>query len=779
MLARFAPDSLSFTDAVNGAGPRDDLDVVDPLILPVSFPLDVHFDPAPQGVVVSAAVAPSGGPFRVRDLMIFDVGLVTITDPDLGKRVRVKALTFAGSTEGPGSIQVAAGQVLVVRVAYEAGGTPGTTNAELLITAPGSDPVRVRLSLTTFVRAQVETTISAAGFSISPGETTTLEVTVRWVSGPAADVGFEKSPIFIDAQVTMQPAAVHVEPGETRTVTLLFQADPDAKLGTFDLAVQQFTPNGLPSFLLQVTIAAPVSVMCLTQHYDNRRTGANLQETILDPSNVNAQRFGKLFELPVDGQIYAQPLYVPHLLIAGQRHNVLYIATMRNNVYAFDADVPSRPLWQVSLGPFVPLPDQNVGGLNYQDIHDAVGIVSTPVISLDLRAIYVLAATKEGEVYTHRLHALDITTGHELFNGPRHVSATVRGSGSGNTQGFISFTSQLQNQRPGLLLSNGCVFAAFASYGDHGDYHGWVFGFKADTLDPLPGVFNTTPDGSRGGIWQAGQGPAADEQGNIYFMTGNGTFADGARPMLGDSIVKLRPDLTLADWFSPFDTQNLNLDDNDLGSGGVLLIPNTNLLVGGGKMGKLYLLDRANLGHFNAAGDSQIVQSWQATGLPKNGILPPPAPQGPHHIHGSPVVWDPANRSTTIYVWGEADWMRAFGLTSAGRFDTSPRDMTTMTTPANSMPGAMLSLSAALNIPGTGIVWASHPLRDDANHVVVDGLIRAFDALNLENELWNSEQVPGRDRLGKIAKFTTPTIVNGKVYVATFSNKVVVYGLLS
>ena len=777
MLANFLPPSLSFRAAINSTGPVEDLDLANPIIFPASFPQDVHFDPAPQTTLVSAAVEPATGPFRVRDLIIFDVGLVTIHDPDVGRPVRVKALTFAGSHDGSGSIQIAAGQVLLARVAYDAGAVPATQTGQLIITAADSNAAKIPLSLTTFVPNQsvVQTAVSNTAFSITAGKTASLGITVRWVSGPAADVRFEKAAIFLDAQVSMQPTAVHVEPGETRNATLLFRAEPDAKLGTFDLAVQQFAPNRLPFLDLRVTImAAPtVSATCLTHHYDNQRTGTNLMETTLTTSNVNAQRFGKLFEREVDGQIYGQPLYVPDVLVAGQRRNVLYVATMRNNVYAFDADEASAsaPLWHVSLGPFVKLPDENIGGPDYHDIADAVGVVSTPVISLRDNAIYVLALTKEGSTYTHRLHALDIRDGRELFNGPRIVAASVRGSGAGSDQGVISFTSSLQNQRPGLLLSNECVFAAFASYGDHGPYHGWVFGFKADTLDPLPNAFNTTPDGAAGGIWQAGQGPAADAEGNIYFMTGNGTFSNGARPMLGDSAVKLRPDLSLGDWFSPFNTDALNGADNDLGSGGLLLIPNTNLLVGGGKEGKLYVLDKGNLGHFNAAGDTQIVQSWQAAGLPKNGVAPPAPPQGLHHIHGSPIIWDAPNRGATIYVWAEADWMRAFTFRS-GRFDTAPADMTTMTTPALSMPGAMLSLSADGSRSGTGIIWALHPIHDDANKGVVDGLVRAIDASNLQNELWNSEQRPTRDRLGKLAKFTPPTVVNGKVYVATFSNKV-------
>lgn len=801
----------------------------------------------------------------------------------------------------------------------------------------------------------------------------------------------------------------------------------------------------------------------LTQHNDNRRTGANLAETRLTTLNVNPQRFGKLFERTVDGYVYAQPLYLSNVAVQGQgTRNVVYVATMHNTVFAFDADDPaaSAALWSRSLGPPVPLPDNKVGGQGYRDIAVEVGIVSTPVISAQRNALYVVALTKENNVYRHRLHALDVRSGAELFGGPRMISAGVPGAGSGSANGNVQFTSYLQNQRPALLLAGGVVYAAFASYGDNGPYHGWVLGFNADTLQPLANVFNTTADGEQGGIWQAGQGPAADEANNLYFMTGNGTFAethiggkvtlpetavgapavinvndqtlalawtgtdpqhrlnvqssadgrsftgkvtlneasvdgpgfafgsgrafiawagtdsdhklnvmsspdcrnfsnkvtlgeasnfgpalafgngqlfiawtgkdansslnvmssadgvhfgnkvtlsessatspglafaggqlyllwrgtdparslnvmefnsrskvtlgdasdfhpalaglggfklvwtgrdqsqslnlltgpgthnlgdkqtygdaasaspslvayqgqlvicwtgtDGehhlnvarvvASPLLGDSFVKLAPDLTLADWFSPFNTQELNAHDTDLGSGGPLLIPNTQLLVGGGKEGKLYLLDRNKLGHFCStctapAGDTQIVQWFQATGLPNQGTPPPPpAPfsGGFHHIHGSPVYWDSPNRGPIIYVWGEADWLRAFTFDGA-RFNPFPADISSVTTPGGSMPGAMLSLSANGNNPGTGIIWASHPTSQNANQQVVDGTIRAIDAMNLGSELWNSDMNHARDGLGKISKFSPPTVADGKVYVATFSNKLVVYGPL-
>jgi hypothetical protein len=255
-------------------------------------------------------------------------------------------------------------------------------------------------------------------------------------------------------------------------------------------------------------------VTVLTQHYDNARTGAYLQETALSPATVNRNRFGHLFDLPVDGEVYAQPLFAPQVTFGQSVHNALYVATMHNRVYAFDADTGGGPLWTAVLGPFIPLPDPGIGPGGYRDISHAVGVLSTPVISTANHTIYVLAATKEGGGYFHRLHALDLSTGAEKFGGP----VTVQGGG---------FVSNLQNQRPGLLLAGTTVYAAFASYGDRQPYHGYVFGFDANTLQPR-GVFNSTPTGIMGGIWMGGQGPAADAAGNVYVMTGNGTFASTA-----------------------------------------------------------------------------------------------------------------------------------------------------------------------------------------------------------------------------------------------------------
>jgi hypothetical protein len=279
------------------------------------------------------------------------------------------------------------------------------------------------------------------------------------------------------------------------------------------------------------------SVEVLTQHNDNARTGANLTETALTPDTVAASgRFGKLFELPVEGNVYAQPLCVPNVAFPGVgQRNAVYVATMHNVVYAFDADAApaSGPLWQKNLGPFVALPDAGIGPQPapgkpppYKEIADAVGIVSTPVISVEQNVIHMVALTKEGTEYRHRLHALDLADGSEKLGGPVVIQGSVPGPGPGWAGGQIAFTSNLQNQRPGLLLSQGTLYVAFASHGDAGPYRGWVFGFDARTLQRRPRIYDTARFGQRAGIWMAGQGPAGDQAGAVYCLTGNGTFAE-------------------------------------------------------------------------------------------------------------------------------------------------------------------------------------------------------------------------------------------------------------
>ena len=517
----------------------------------------------------------------------------------------------------------------------------------------------------------------------------------------------------------------------------------------------------------QDSAVGPASV--LTQHNDNARTGANLRETTLTTANVKPDTFGKLFTRTVDGYLYAQPLYVPNLPVPGQGiHNVVLLATAHDSVYCFDADDPkaAEPLWQVSLG--TPVPAAEVYDPNdprgWTDMLVDIGITSTPVIALASHTIYVETKTKEGSTYVQRLHALDIATGKERTGSPVVIQAKVKGSGDGGDGSTVTFNPVKQLQRPGLLLSNGVVYLAFGSHADNPPFHGWILGYDAQTLRQVS-VFNTAPDGSDAAIWQAGMGMASDGAGNVYAMTGNGTFtANTGGKDYGDTMLKLRPTvhgLVVADYFTPHDQDALSAADQDLGGSGPMLIPNSNLIVGGGKNAFLYVVRRDRMGKFNPDSDHQISQSFHLDGAA--------------NIHGSPVYWN-SPHGPLIYVMAENDHLKAFRMIQ-NTFRTTPDSQSDVAAP-DGMPGGFLSVSADGGTPGTGIVWACHPFDDNANHRTVPGVLRAYDAQDLTHELWDSKQNADRDDLGMFAKFCAPTVANGKVYAPTFSNELQVYGLL-
>ena len=502
------------------------------------------------------------------------------------------------------------------------------------------------------------------------------------------------------------------------------------------------------------------SVSVLTQHNDSGRTGANLAETVLNTSNTNVAHFGKLFSRSVDGYIYAQPLYVPGLDIPGKgTHNVVYAATEHNSVYAYDADDPNAeaPLWQVNLGTSVPTSDISP---DYSDLKPEIGITSTPVIDLGSNTIYVVAKTKDlaDLTYHQTLHALDIATGSEMPGSPVEIAASVSGSGAGSTNGTVTFDPLLQLNRPGLLLMNGVVYVAFGSHGDIGDYHGWVFGYSASSLQ-MVSVFNTTPDAWRGSVWQAGSGLATDGS-SIYLATANGTFDfdQGGRDC-GDSVLKLSPvgGLSVADWFTPSNQAVLNAIDADLGSGGPLLIPGTSLLALCGKDGYLRLVDTNGMGNFDPATDHDV-QEFQAVST---------------QFFGSPVYWEGESTGTSrIYLWASGDFLKALSF-DGGLFDPTPVSQSSMEAASGFVA---MSLSADDDQPSSGIVWACAP--SASSGAQTSGILRAFDAGNVAIELWNSQQNQARDDIGNYAKFCPPTIANGKVYVASFSGQLHVFGLL-
>jgi hypothetical protein len=392
-------------------------------------------------------------------------------------------------------------------------------------------------------------------------------------------------------------------------------------------------PAAVAALLLAVfSLNGQVNV--LTYHNDLSRTGQNLSETILTPSSVRAGEFGQLFSVPVDGQVYGQPLYMWGLKVAGVMHNVVFAVTEHDSVYAVDADgnrgTNAAPLWRTSfINPAAGVTSVPADNLQCTVIAPEVGITSTPVIDPDTGTLYVVAMTLEnfGQKYVHRLHALNVATGTERPGSPVEIQASAPGSGDGNT--IVRFQPWLYKERAGLLLLNGVVYTTWSSHCDSGGYHGWVIGYDAKTLQRAA-AYTSTPNWESGSIWQSGAAPAADADGNIYMVTGNGTFdADRGGADLGDSVIRLATSngLSVADYFTPFNAELLDRQDLDLGSSGALLLPDSagtpehpHLLVTGGKEGRIYVIDRDRMGHFVAGSDKQIVQSLPAAVGPLFGI---------------------------------------------------------------------------------------------------------------------------------------------------------------
>ena len=527
--------------------------------------------------------------------------------------------------------------------------------------------------------------------------------------------------------------------------------------------------------LLSSSIAAMAQVNVYTRSYDNSRTGANLQETILTPANVNSTNFGKLFTVHTDGEIFAQPLYVSNLAIAGGTHNVVFVASMLNTVYALDAD-NGTVLWTRNFG--TPITPQNVE--NDQNISWAtgIGILSTPVIDPATNIMYAVSGNQFQNngttTYAYHLNAIEIETGLPVHGSPMNITATYS-TADLNTP--LVFNPKKQNQRTGLALANGNVYVAFASHEDQQPYQGWVMAYSASTLAQTA-VYADTTIGVEGGIWNAGQAPVIDESGNLYLSTGNGSFGKTPNGLVqtGNSFIKLSPTLELVDYFTPFNSATLNSGDMDLGSSGLLLLPNTSYLLGGGKQGVLYLVNTNGMGQFNSSSDN-VRQEFQAI-----------FGKGTSHIHGTPVYFDSDVHGPTTFVWGENDVLRGFVFNpTTGLVNTAPFATSTMTAPVTNNDGAMPGGFATISANGNsnGIVWASTPYNGDAVHQVVQGVLYAFNADTLKL-LWSDKTNDARDEIGRFSKYCPPMVANGKVYVPNFgplgttdgSGSLVVYGLL-
>lgn len=502
----------------------------------------------------------------------------------------------------------------------------------------------------------------------------------------------------------------------------------------------------------------PSSTDVITYHYDNQRTGQDLNETALTPSNVNSTKFGKLGEFAVDGKVDAQPLYLSNVNTPSQgKKNVLYLATEHDSVYAFDADSAgaSAPIWKVSLLATGESPSDDHGCFQ---VTPEIGVTSTPVIDRSRGAIYLIAVSKNSSgQYFQRIHALDLTTGQELLGGPKTITATYPGTGAGSSGGNTVFNPGQYLERPGLLEVNGIIVTTWGSHCDQTPYTSWVIAFNASTLAETS-VLNLVPNGSDGGIWMSGAAPAADATGSIYFIIGNGTFdtaLDGSGFPLnhdcGNCFVKVSSSapLSLLDYFTPSSTVAQSNADTDFGSGGPLLLPDVkdasgatrHLAVGAGKDANIYLVDRDNMGKFNAA-QNQIYQ--QISGQLAGAVFSKPS-----YFNG------------TVYFGAVGDALKAFPVTSA-KLAATPSSRSTH---VFSYPGASPTISA--NGATNGIVWAVE--NNGAS-------LHAFDAANLGNVLYDSSTTGGRDSFAG-NKFITPVVANGKVYVGT-PNSVAVFGLL-
>jgi Ricin-type beta-trefoil lectin domain len=508
--------------------------------------------------------------------------------------------------------------------------------------------------------------------------------------------------------------------------------------------------------------AQKAGVSVVTNRYDNQRSGSNAQESVLTATAVKSGKFGLSFSRTVDGSQYAQPLYLSGLKLSdGTTHNVVFAATMHNSVYAFDADgSTTSPIWSKNLGPSGP-----TNGFGCTDTIGEVGITSTPVIDPVAGILYAVAKGVENGGWVQRLHALDVKTGQERPGSPLVISASVNGTGAGTSGGKVTFNAQMELDRSGLLLDHGTIYMAFASHCDKGPYHGWVLGYTyTNNALAQSKVFNISPNGSAGGIWQAGVGLSSDADG-LYFAAGNGSTNPSSTPLdLSESVVRLSlSDFSIKDYWVPKAYSSLNAADADLSSGAILM-PHDRVLTGS-KDGQLYVLNRTNFGKYNAGAD-QILQT-----LPTPGKVA--GQRG--HLHGGPVYYQVPGGAEWVYLWPEEGPLIGYKMDPTTHLLQTPETRSNIYVPGH--PGGILTLSSN-GTAGSGVLWASIP-QQDAWHQTEPGTLYAVDASDITKLLWSSEQNAARDAVGNFAKFTPPTVADGHVFLATFSNALRVYGILN
>ena len=675
-----------------------------------------------QGTVTLSGPAPTGG------------ATVTLTSSN------------TAAAQVPASVVVAAG-ASTATFTITTSAVSSSTSSTISASFGGTKPTA---TLTIAHAAPTVASVTLNPASVLGGSTSQGTVTL---SGPALSGGATVTLTSSNTAAAQVPASV-VVPAAASSATFTITTSVVTS-STSSVISASYSSSTQTATLAVAQVASSSAV--LTYHNDNLRTGQDVHETILTTTNVNSSTFGKLFSLPVDGPIFAQPLYMPGVAVGTQIHNLVFVATEHNSVYAWDADTASStPVWHASFinpaGGVTAIPCAEAAGNDCSTITPEFGITSTPVIDSSTGTLYVVASTKEvsGSTtsYVFRLHALSVTTGQEKFGGPVVLQAK---------SGSVTFVPIQHLQRPGLLLVNGVVYIGFGSHGDTSPWYGWLLGYNASTLAQVL-AFNASPNAGESGIWQSGAGPASDASGNIYFNTGNGGFDVNTGGIdYGDSIVKLNSSGTVLDYFTPYNQATLDATDADVGSSGLVLLPDqtgtyAHVLVGASKQGVIYSVNRDGMGKYNG-GSNKNIQSL--AGLSSYGLF------------GSPAYW---NGNVYFAAWN--DYLRAFQVSNGTLALTSHSSVTL------AFPGATPSVSS--NGTSNGIVWIIQ--ENVPNDTVINNpptaVLRAYDATNLATELYDSTQATGnRDAAGGAVKFAVPTVANGKVYVGN-SNQVTVYGLL-
>jgi hypothetical protein len=673
---------------------------------------------------------------------------VTITGTNFGATQGTSTVTFNGTAATPTSWS---GTSIVVPV------PGGATTGSVVVKVNGVASNGVTFTVTTTGLITVTLSLKRAGLALTQG------LSVIATTNDGAGVSWTESGGSFSSGSSLTGVAVtYTAPATAGTYTIT--------------ATSVSNPAVSASATVYVTDLSGV----YTYHNDASRDGVNSQEYALTTSTVAPSTFGKLFTCPVDGAIYAQPLWVANLTVDGVKHNVVFAATEHESLYAFDADAsPCLQLWHASLidgshggttsngtstgtplessVPAGPYGTNYLVGTGSGLLQPEVGVTGTPVIDPSTNTLYVSAQSVNlsGPTFYQRLHAVDLFTGNEKFGGPANItgsSVTYPGTGDGGTT--VSFNARQQNQRPGLTLVNGVVYIAWASHEDNPPYYGWVVGYNASTL-ALAYVLNVSPNVGYGGIWMSGAGPAVDSSNNIYLITGNAVFdansAAAPNNDYGDSFLKLTSNLSVSQYFTPSDEATDDSNDFDFGSGGAAILVDlpangnkpTHLIVGGGKDGVLYLLNRDSMG---GLGDSNALQHFSIA----------------YDIFSTGAFWN-----NTLYMGGVVAPLQAYTLNpSTVQFSA----VTTQSPTKFPYPGTTPSVSSM----GTsnGIVWA---LDTSTNCISLPVqpcgpvILHAYEATNLGNELWNSSMVGG-DAGGHAVKFTVPTVANGKVYVGTRGN---------